>query len=72
MLTSRLLLRAWRGQDRAPFARMNADERAMEFFPSALSSQESDPLLTGMSAIFVTTGLDGGRSNCEKRASSST
>jgi ribosomal-protein-alanine N-acetyltransferase len=44
MLTARLLLRAWRDQDRAPLARMNADGRAMEFFPSTLPREESDGL----------------------------
>ncbi len=44
MHTARLLLRAWRDQDRAPFARMNADQRVMEFFPSVLSREQSDAL----------------------------
>ncbi|RZT98195.1 GNAT family N-acetyltransferase [Rivibacter subsaxonicus] len=40
--TSRLLLRQWRAEDRAPFAAMNADPRVMEHFPALLSSEESD------------------------------
>ena len=42
--TPRLILRAWRDSDREPFARMNADPRVMEFFPSCLSRAESDAL----------------------------
>jgi RimJ/RimL family protein N-acetyltransferase len=32
----------WREADREPFARMNADARVMEFFPSTLTREESD------------------------------
>ena len=42
--TARLLLRQWRSTDRAPFARLNADPRVMEFFPSPLTRVESDAL----------------------------
>jgi RimJ/RimL family protein N-acetyltransferase len=42
--TPRLILRPWREADRAPFARMNADPRVMEFFPACLSRVESDTL----------------------------
>lgn len=42
--TERLLLRDWRPQDRGPFARLNADPRVMEHFPSTLSREESDQL----------------------------
>jgi RimJ/RimL family protein N-acetyltransferase len=42
--TPRLHLREWRALDRAPFARMNADPRVMEFFPSVLSREQSDAL----------------------------
>jgi RimJ/RimL family protein N-acetyltransferase len=43
--TERLILRRWTAADREPFARMNADPRVMEFFPAALSPQQSDDLL---------------------------
>ncbi len=40
--TERLILRHWRPSDRAPFARLNADPRVMEFFPALLTAAESD------------------------------
>jgi len=40
--TERLLLRNWERRDREPFARLNADERVMEFMPARLSRAESD------------------------------
>jgi len=40
--TERLILRPWREADREPFARLNADPAAMEFFPARLSRAESD------------------------------
>jgi RimJ/RimL family protein N-acetyltransferase len=42
--TERLLLRAWRGEDREPFAAMNADPAVMEHFPGTLSRERSDAL----------------------------
>jgi RimJ/RimL family protein N-acetyltransferase len=48
MLTSeRLLLRAWREEDLAPFAALNADERVMQFMPRRLSRTESDAFAHG-------------------------
>src|SRR4051794_1889499 len=43
--TPRLILRPWRDTDHDSFARMNADPRVMEFFPSRLSRDESDALI---------------------------
>jgi RimJ/RimL family protein N-acetyltransferase len=43
--TPRLILRPWRDSDREPFARMNADPRVMEFFPSRLTPEETDAAL---------------------------
>ena len=40
--TDRLFLRRWRSSDLKPFAELNADPRVMEFFPSPLSTEESD------------------------------
>lgn len=36
------MLRPWRESDRIPFRRLNADPRVMEFFPKALTADESD------------------------------
>ena len=38
----RVLLRAWRPDDRAPFAALNADPRVMEHMPKLLSREESN------------------------------
>jgi RimJ/RimL family protein N-acetyltransferase len=43
--TSRLVLRGWHDNDRAPFASMNADPAVMEHFPSTLSRAASDRLV---------------------------
>jgi RimJ/RimL family protein N-acetyltransferase len=40
--TDRLILRQWKSSDLAPFAKLNADSRVREFFPSTLSCEESD------------------------------
>jgi RimJ/RimL family protein N-acetyltransferase len=40
--TDRLILRPWRASDRDAFARLNADPRVMEFYPSVLTRAESD------------------------------
>ncbi len=40
--TKRLILREWQPADRAPFARMNADPRVMEFLADPLTREESD------------------------------
>lgn len=50
--TRRLRLRRWRPSDLAPFAAMNADARVMEFFPSRLSTAESDALATRIQQHF--------------------
>ena len=50
--TDRLLLRRWRGADREPFARLNADAEVMRFFPSALTRTESDALAGRADALF--------------------
>lgn len=39
--TERLVLRPWREADFTAFARLNADPRVMEFFPKALTEEES-------------------------------
>src|SRR3990167_3446700 len=40
--TKRLLLRQWREEDLAPFAKLNADPRVMEYFPKLRTREESD------------------------------
>ena len=40
--TERLLLRAWRDEDREPFAALNADPVVMEHFPATMSREASD------------------------------
>jgi ribosomal-protein-alanine N-acetyltransferase len=55
--TDRLLLRAWRAEDREPFARMNADSEVMEFFVSAMVRAESDAFVDRIEADFVRRGF---------------
>ncbi len=40
--TERLRLRTWQPEDLAPFAAMNADAAVMEFFPSLLTTAETE------------------------------
>lgn len=40
--TKRLILRPWKEEDFAPFAKLNADPRVREYFPSIPSRKESD------------------------------
>lgn len=54
--TKRLLLRPWQEGDLKPFARLNADPRVMEYFPSALSREESDDLTRNIIAEFEEQG----------------
>ena len=50
--TSRLLLRPWRDEDRAPFAALNADARVMEHFPAPLDQAESDAFVDRHAALI--------------------
>jgi len=43
--SSRLVLRQWRENDRAPFADLNADQLVMEHFPDVLTREQSDAML---------------------------
>lgn len=54
--TDRLILRAWRSDDRAPFAALNADSRVMEFLPACLSRSESDAMADRIDAHFAAHG----------------
>ncbi len=40
--TKRLVLRGWQPSDYAPFARINADQEVMKYFPTPLSEVESN------------------------------
>ena len=55
--TDRLWLRRWLPDDREPFARLNADPRVMEFFPAALSREESDARVDRIEAHFQRHGF---------------
>ncbi len=57
METARLLLRRWRSSDRAPFARINADPRVMEFYPALLTREQSDNLIDRAEAHFLRHGF---------------
>jgi RimJ/RimL family protein N-acetyltransferase len=57
LATTRLLLRRWREADREPFARINADPRVMEYFPAALTREESDTLVDRIDAHFTEHGF---------------
>jgi ribosomal-protein-alanine N-acetyltransferase len=57
LTTERLLLREWREEDLEPFARLNADPRVMEFFPGALSRDESDALVHRIALHWAQDGV---------------
>jgi len=55
--TDRLILRAWREADLAPFAALNADPLVMEHFPKLLSREDSDAIATRIEAKLRATGF---------------
>lgn len=55
--TDRLLLRCWSPDDRAAFAAINADPRAMEFLGEVLSRAQSDALVDRIEARFDRQGF---------------
>ena len=55
--TERLLLRRWRQIDREPFARLNADPRVMEHFPSTLTRAQSDAMAARIEADLEARGF---------------
>jgi RimJ/RimL family protein N-acetyltransferase len=55
--TRRLVLRPWRDSDLPPFARLNADPRVMEYFPSLLTPQQSDEVVARIQANFAQHGF---------------
>ncbi len=48
--TNRLILRPWKETDLEPFAKLNADPRVMEYFPSILNPKESKDLAEHISS----------------------
>jgi RimJ/RimL family protein N-acetyltransferase len=54
--TERLVLRAWRAGDRAPFAALNADPAVMEHFPAVLPRAASDALADRIAADLAERG----------------
>jgi len=54
--TDRLILRAWRDEDRAAFAALNADPEVMRHFPKPLTREESDDLADRVSAAMAERG----------------
>ena len=54
--TDRLLLRAWRDSDLAPFAAMGRDPDVMRFFPALVSRQTSDEMVGRVRAHFEREG----------------
>jgi RimJ/RimL family protein N-acetyltransferase len=55
--TERLRLRAWRDDDLAPFAALNADPAVMRHFPALLTRAESDAAAGRIRASFAERGL---------------
>ena len=55
--TERLHLRAWREEDLAPFAALNADPAVMEFFPRPLDRAESDAAVARIREHFARRGF---------------
>jgi ribosomal-protein-alanine N-acetyltransferase len=56
LTTGRLALRAFRDDDREPFAALNADPAVMEFFPARLTRAESDAFVDRILARWATDG----------------
>ena len=57
--TPRLRLRAWRDDDREPFAAMNADPRVMRWFPSTQDRARSDEGVDRFIALHQEHGFTG-------------
>jgi RimJ/RimL family protein N-acetyltransferase len=57
LTTARLILRRWRPSDREPFQALNADPRVMEFFPAALTREETDELIDRIGQHFESHGF---------------
>jgi RimJ/RimL family protein N-acetyltransferase len=55
--TERLILRAFRDEDRAPWAAMNADPEVMRHFPGLLSRAEADAVIDRVNGKIAATGV---------------
>lgn len=55
--TTRLLLRGWLPEDRAPFAQMNADPRVMAHFPGLMAAADSDAMVDRICRGFASHGF---------------
>ncbi len=55
--TERLILRAFREEDREPWAAMNADPEVMQHFPATLSREEADGVIERVNAKIAATGV---------------
>ena len=55
--TARLILRPCRDSDRAPFAAMNADPEVMTYFPSTMTTEDSDAALARFQAAYDRDGF---------------
>jgi RimJ/RimL family protein N-acetyltransferase len=53
LCTGRLRLRAWRPEDRVPFAALNADPVVMEFYMSTMTRAESDAYADRIDAELI-------------------
>lgn len=56
LIGARVRLRAWRDEDRALFAALNADPDVMQFFPAPLTHAESDAMIDRMQAAIAERG----------------
>jgi ribosomal-protein-alanine N-acetyltransferase len=56
MRTERLVMRAWKESDRAPFAQLNADPEVMEHFPEMLTPAQSEGFADRIEAGFEERG----------------
>ena len=56
LATERLLLRAWRPEDRTPFAALNADPEVMRHFPALLTRRQSDAVADRIEENFEREG----------------
>lgn len=50
--TPRLGLRKWKESDLGPFAKMNMNPKVMEFFPRALTAEESNSMVERINVYF--------------------
>lgn len=55
--TERLVLRSWKPSDRKAFAQMNGNDEVMRFFPSTLTTEESDKLADRIESELEECGL---------------